>query len=194
MTQDHALRDLIRADNFIDGKWVPAATGERFAVTDPATGDVIVQVADSGPADARAATDAAARAFPAWRNTLPKDRAAVLHRWHALIVENADALGRLISLEQGKPFAEGRGEVMYGASYVAWFADEATRIYGDIIPQQQRGKREPIAYGNARCRHGYTVACSVAVGVAAALGSSVNKDNPPGAPPSSRVRSSARTI
>jgi succinate-semialdehyde dehydrogenase/glutarate-semialdehyde dehydrogenase len=141
MTQRYELSDLIRADNFIDGKWVSAASGKRFAVTDPATGDVIAQVADSGPADARAATDAAARAFPAWRDTLPKDRAAVLHRWHALIVENADALGRLISLEQGKPFAEGRGEVMYGASYVAWFADEATRIYGDIIPQQQRGKR-----------------------------------------------------
>ncbi|MFM0325705.1 NAD-dependent succinate-semialdehyde dehydrogenase [Caballeronia glebae] len=141
MTQRYELGDLIRADNFIDGKWVAAASGQRFAVTDPATGEVIAQVADSGPADARAATNAAARAFPAWRDTLPKDRAAVLHRWHALIVENADALGRLISLEQGKPFAEGRGEVMYGASYVAWFADEATRIYGDIIPQQQRGKR-----------------------------------------------------
>ncbi|SEJ59010.1 NAD-dependent succinate-semialdehyde dehydrogenase [Paraburkholderia diazotrophica] len=141
MTQRYELSDLIRADNFIDGKWVPAASGKRFAVSDPATGEVIAHVADSGPADARAATDAAARAFPAWRDTLPKDRAAVLHRWHASIVENADALGRLISLEQGKPFAEGRGEVMYGASYVAWFADEATRIYGDIIPQQQRGKR-----------------------------------------------------
>jgi succinate-semialdehyde dehydrogenase/glutarate-semialdehyde dehydrogenase len=141
MTQRYELSDLIRADNFIDGKWIPAASGKRFAVTDPATGNVIAQVADSGPSDARAATDAAARAFPAWRDTLPKDRAAVLHRWHALIVENADALGRLISLEQGKPFAEGRGEVMYGASYVAWFADEATRIYGDIIAQQQRGKR-----------------------------------------------------
>ncbi|SAK68835.1 succinate-semialdehyde dehydrogenase (NAD(P)(+)) [Caballeronia catudaia] len=141
MTKRYELKELIHADNFIDGKWVPAASGKRFAVTDPATGEVITQVADSGPADARAATDAAARAFPAWRDTLPKDRAAVLHRWHALIVENADALGRLISLEQGKPFAEGRGEVMYGASYVAWFAEEATRIYGDIIPQQQRGKR-----------------------------------------------------
>ncbi|KNH07818.1 Succinate-semialdehyde dehydrogenase [NADP+] [Candidatus Burkholderia brachyanthoides] len=65
----------------------------------------------------------------------------MLHRWHALMLENADALGRLISLEQGKPFAKGKGEMMYGASYVAWFADEATRIYGDIIPQQQRGKR-----------------------------------------------------
>ncbi|MDR5799745.1 NAD-dependent succinate-semialdehyde dehydrogenase [Caballeronia sp. LZ001] len=137
----HTLSDLIRADNFIDGKWVAAADGKRFAVTNPATGEVIVEVADSGAADARAGTDAAARAFPAWRDTLPKDRAAVLHRWHTLIVENADALGELISLEQGKPLAEGRGEVLYGASYVAWFADEATRIYGDIIPQQQRGKR-----------------------------------------------------
>jgi succinate-semialdehyde dehydrogenase/glutarate-semialdehyde dehydrogenase len=141
MTTSYALQDLIRTDNFIDGKWVPAASGNRFAVTDPATGDVIAQVADGGRADARAATDAAARAFPAWRDSLPKERAAVLHRWHALILEHADPLGRLISLEQGKPLAEGRGEVMYGASYVAWFADEATRIYGDIIPQQQRGKR-----------------------------------------------------
>ncbi|CAD6510446.1 NAD-dependent succinate-semialdehyde dehydrogenase [Paraburkholderia sabiae] len=141
MTKRYELSELIRSDNFIDGKWVASAGGKRFDVTDPATGNVIAQVADSTAADARAATDAAARAFPAWRDTLPRDRAAVLHRWHALMVENADALGRLISLEQGKPFAEGRGEVMYGASYVAWFADEATRIYGDIIPQQQRGKR-----------------------------------------------------
>ncbi|SAK77423.1 succinate-semialdehyde dehydrogenase (NAD(P)(+)) [Caballeronia arationis] len=149
MTTKFELKDLIRADNFIDGKWVAAASGKRFGVTNPATGEVIADVADSGEADARAATDAAARAFPAWRDALPKERAAVLHRWHALMLDNADALGRLISLEQGKPFAEGRGEVLYGASYVAWFADEATRIYGDIIPQQQRGKRmsaikEPI--------------------------------------------------
>ncbi|MEX3934491.1 NAD-dependent succinate-semialdehyde dehydrogenase [Paraburkholderia phymatum] len=141
MTQQYELSELIRSDNFIDGKWVASAGGKRFDVTNPATGEVIAQVADSDAADARAATDAAARAFPGWRDTLPRDRAAVLHRWHALIVANADALGRLISLEQGKPLAEGRGEVMYGASYVAWFADEATRIYGDIIPQQQRGKR-----------------------------------------------------
>ncbi|QCP52532.1 NAD-dependent succinate-semialdehyde dehydrogenase [Trinickia violacea] len=149
MTKRYELSELIRSDNFIDGQWVAATSGKRFYVTNPATGEVIAQVADSVAADARAATDAAARAFPTWRDTLPKDRAAVLHRWHALMVENADALGGLISLEQGKPFAEGRAEVMYGASYVAWFADEAARIYGDIIPQQQRGKRmsavkEPI--------------------------------------------------
>ena len=146
---EQQARALIRTDNFIDGQWVPAASGRRFAVTDPATGELIAEVPDSGPADARAAADAAAAALPAWRAMLPKERAAVLHRWHALIVEQQEALAALISLEQGKPLAEGRGEVAYGASYVAWFADEATRIYGDLIPQQQRGKRmtaikEPI--------------------------------------------------
>ncbi|MGF6734530.1 succinate-semialdehyde dehydrogenase/glutarate-semialdehyde dehydrogenase [Paraburkholderia youngii] len=146
---EQQARALIRTDNFINGEWVAAASGRRFAVTDPATGKLIAEVADSGPSDARAATDAAAKALPAWRARLASERAAVLHRWHALIVANRDALGALISLEQGKPLAEGRGEVSYGASYVAWFADEATRIYGDLIPQQQRGKRmsavkEPI--------------------------------------------------
>jgi len=146
---EQQARALIRADNFINGQWVAAASGRRFAVTDPATGKPIADIADSGPADARAAADAAAAALPAWRAMLPKERAAVLHRWHALIVEQQEGLAALISLEQGKPIAEGRGEVAYGASYVAWFADEATRIYGDLIAQQQRGKRmsaikEPI--------------------------------------------------
>ncbi|TDQ85275.1 NAD-dependent succinate-semialdehyde dehydrogenase [Paraburkholderia silvatlantica] len=141
MTTRYPLSALIRSGNFIDGQWVSAASGTRFAVTDPATGKTIAEVADSDANDARAATDAAARAFPAWRDTLPAERAAVLRRWHALIVANAGELGQLISLEQGKPLHEGRGEAMYGASYVAWFADEATRIYGDLIPQQQRGKR-----------------------------------------------------
>ncbi|MBB5496684.1 NAD-dependent succinate-semialdehyde dehydrogenase [Paraburkholderia sp. MM5384-R2] len=146
---EQQARALIRTENFINGEWVAAASGRRFAVTDPATGKLIADVADSGPSDARAATDAAAKALPAWRARLASERAAVLHRWHALIVANRDALGALISLEQGKPLAEGRAEVNYGASYVAWFADEATRIYGDLIPQQQRGKRmsavkEPI--------------------------------------------------
>ncbi|MGF6852357.1 NAD-dependent succinate-semialdehyde dehydrogenase [Paraburkholderia sp. CI3] len=146
---EQQARALIRTENFINGEWVAAASGRRFAVTDPATGKLIAEVADSGPSDARAATDAAAKALAAWRARLASERAAVLHRWHALIVANRDALGALISLEQGKPLAEGRAEVNYGASYVAWFADEATRIYGDLIPQQQRGKRmsaikEPI--------------------------------------------------
>jgi succinate-semialdehyde dehydrogenase / glutarate-semialdehyde dehydrogenase len=149
MTRIFEPSELIRTDNFIGGRWVPASDGARFAVTDPATDELIAQVADSGAADARAATGAAAPPLPAWRETLPKTRAEILRRWHALIVANQDALGALISREQGKPLAEGRGEVAYGASYVAWFAEEATRIYGDLIPQQQRGKRmsavkEPI--------------------------------------------------
>ena len=149
MTLEDQAAALIRTDNFIDGEWVPAQSGRRFAVTNPATGKLIADVADSGASDARAAADAAARALPEWRARLPKERAAMLHRWHALILDHLDALGALISLEQGKPLAEACGEVVYGASYVAWFADEATRIYGDLIPQQQRGKRmsaikEPI--------------------------------------------------
>ena len=141
--------ELIRPLNLIDGQWIAAASGARFAVTNPATGETIVEVANSSAADARAATDAAARALPAWRDRLPRERAEILRRWHALIVANTDDLAKLMSTEQGKPLAESRGEVAYGASYVAWFADEATRIYGDIIPQQQRGKRmsavkEPI--------------------------------------------------
>ncbi|GLU31153.1 NAD-dependent succinate-semialdehyde dehydrogenase [Trinickia caryophylli] len=149
MTSRFELEALIRTGNFIGGRWVPAIDGAKFSVVDPATGEPIAEVADSGAADARAATDAAAAAFPAWRNTLPKERAAILRRWHALIVANQEALGALISREQGKPLAEGVGEVAYGASYVAWFAEEATRIYGDLIPQQQPGKRmsavkEPI--------------------------------------------------
>ncbi|MCY0389250.1 NAD-dependent succinate-semialdehyde dehydrogenase [Robbsia sp. Bb-Pol-6] len=149
MSKVFDLKSLIRSQNFIGGEWTDAQDGARFAVTNPATGETLVEVPDSGAADARAATDAAARALPAWRNLLPKERGAILHRWNALILANQDALGQLISLEQGKPLAEGRGETVYGASYVAWFADEATRIYGDIIPQQQRGKRmmavkEPI--------------------------------------------------
>jgi succinate-semialdehyde dehydrogenase/glutarate-semialdehyde dehydrogenase len=133
--------ELIRPLNLIDGAWTGAADGARFAVTNPASGETIVEVANSGAVDARAATDAAARAFPAWRDKLPRERAEILRRWHALIVANTDDLAKLMSMEQGKPLAESRGEVAYGASYVAWFADEATRIYGDLIPQQQRGKR-----------------------------------------------------
>jgi len=149
MSRTFAPEALIRTENFIGGRWMPAADGARFAVTNPADGTLIAEVADSQAADARAATDAAAAALPAWRETLPKERAEILRRWHALILANQEALGALISREQGKPLAEGRGEVAYGASYVAWFAEEATRIYGDLIPQQQRGKRmsavkEPI--------------------------------------------------
>ena len=149
MTTHADASALFQPDNFIDDAWAPSQTGRRFAVTDPATGAVIAHVPDSSPQDARAAADAAASALPAWRARLPRERAELLRRWHALILARQEELAALITREQGKPLAEARGEVAYGASYVAWFAEEATRIYGDIIPDQQRGKRmtaikEPI--------------------------------------------------
>ncbi|VVE01486.1 succinate-semialdehyde dehydrogenase [Pandoraea horticolens] len=149
MTLELTRTELLRTQQMVDGEWQDAVTGRRFVVTNPATGQAIAQVADAAPADARAAVDAAERALPAWRATLPAERAAFLRRWHAAILAHREDLARLISMEQGKPLAEARGEVNYGASYVAWFADEATRVYGDIIPTQARGKRmtavkEPI--------------------------------------------------
>ncbi|TDA43335.1 NAD-dependent succinate-semialdehyde dehydrogenase [Burkholderia pyrrocinia] len=141
--------ELVRSANVIDGAWRDALDGSRFTVTDPATLDRVADLPDSSAADARAATDAAVRALPAWRATPARERAAILRAWHAAIVAHTDDLAKLMSLEQGKPLAEARGEVAYGASYVLWFAEEATRTYGDLIPQQQRGKRltavkEPI--------------------------------------------------
>ncbi|WP_175671474.1 NAD-dependent succinate-semialdehyde dehydrogenase [Burkholderia ambifaria] len=141
--------ELVRTANLIDGAWRDARDGRRFDVTDPATLETVAQAPDSDAADARAATDAAARALPAWRATPARERAAILRAWHAAIVAHTDDLAKLMSREQGKPLAEARGEVAYGASYVQWFAEEATRTYGDLIPQQQRGKRlsavkEPI--------------------------------------------------
>ncbi|RQR54751.1 NAD-dependent succinate-semialdehyde dehydrogenase [Burkholderia sp. Bp9126] len=141
--------ELVRTANLIDGTWRDALDGRRFDVADPATLDIVARAPDSGAADARAATDAAARALPAWRATPARERAAILRAWHAAIVAHTDDLAKLMSREQGKPLAEARGEVAYGASYVLWFAEEATRTYGDLIPQQQRGKRlsvvkEPI--------------------------------------------------
>jgi succinate-semialdehyde dehydrogenase/glutarate-semialdehyde dehydrogenase len=141
--------ELLHRQNLIGGKWVDASDSAHYPVINPATDEIVAEVANSGAADAHAATDAAEKAFPDWRDRLPRERAEILRRWHALIVQNTEDLATLMSMEQGKPLAESRGEVAYGASYVAWFADEATRIYGDIIPQQQRGKRmtavkEPI--------------------------------------------------
>ncbi|MBU9676250.1 NAD-dependent succinate-semialdehyde dehydrogenase [Burkholderia multivorans] len=141
--------ELLRTANLIDGTWRDALDGRRYAVDDPATFDRVADVPDSAAADARAATDSAARALPAWRATPARERAGILRAWHAAIVAHTDDLAKLMSREQGKPLAEARGEVAYGASYVLWFAEEATRTYGDVIPQQQRGKRlsaikEPI--------------------------------------------------
>ncbi|MGQ0835679.1 MAG: NAD-dependent succinate-semialdehyde dehydrogenase [Gammaproteobacteria bacterium] len=144
-----ARSDLLRSANFIDGEWRGTAGGLRFDVTDPATGKPFASVPDSGSVDAIKAADAAHAAFGAWRARTARERAALLKRWHALIVHHAADLARLISREQGKPPAEASGEVAYGASYVEWFAEEAVRAYGDIIPATVPGRamfvvKEPV--------------------------------------------------
>ncbi|WP_029002104.1 NAD-dependent succinate-semialdehyde dehydrogenase [Azohydromonas australica] len=134
--------DLIRTQNFVNGRWCDALDANALlGVTNPADESLITRVPDSSAEDARAAVEAAQAAFAGWRATPAKERARLLKRWNDLIVEHQEDLGRLISREQGKPLAEGRGEVLYAASYVEWFAEEATRANGEVIPAPQRGRR-----------------------------------------------------
>jgi len=135
-----ARTDLIRSANFIAGQWT-AFDGARLDVTNPATGAVITSVPDSGAAEALAAMDAAHLAFATWREVPAKQRAAIIKRWNDLVLAHQDDLGALISLEQGKPLAEGKGEVAYAASYIEWFGEEATRMNGEVIPAPVPGRR-----------------------------------------------------
>ena len=142
-------QSLLHADAYVDGAWSPAASGARFAVTDKATGEVLARVADCDAADAARAIEAANAAWPAWRARTAKDRAGLMRKWFELIMANQEDLARLMTAEQGKPLAETRGEVAYGANFIEWFAEEGKRIYGDVIPTFAAGKRilvfkEPI--------------------------------------------------
>jgi succinate-semialdehyde dehydrogenase/glutarate-semialdehyde dehydrogenase len=136
-----ALQDasLLQTDALIDGVWV--GSSQRFGVDDPATGERLADVANLGATEAEAAIAAAARAWPAWRNLTAKARGAILMKWFALIGQHAEDLARLMTAEQGKPLAEARGEVAYGASFVEWFAEEAKRIGGETIPTTDNNKR-----------------------------------------------------
>ncbi len=125
--------DLLRTQSYIDGKWVDATDSGRFAVDNPATGGDIAHVANLAPQQAEDAIAAANRAFPAWRARTAKDRSAILRKWFDLIVANTDDLARIMTAEQGKPFAEAKGEIAYGASFVEWFAEQAKRVMGDTI-------------------------------------------------------------
>ncbi len=132
---------LLRDKAYIDGEWTGAEGGRTFAVTDPADGAEIVSVPDMGAAETRRAIEAAERAWPAWRAKTAKERAALLRAWFDLIMANQEDLAVLMTKEQGKPLAESRGEVAYGASFVEWFAEEGKRVYGETIPQHQADKR-----------------------------------------------------
>lgn len=141
MTLTLTRSDLIRSGNFINGQWQTSKQNEQYPVSNPATDSVFAQAANSTVDDAKRATDAAYDAFEGWRTQPAKVRSQFLIRWHKLIVENTEDLARIMSFEQGKPLAEARGEVAYGASYVDWFAAEALRTYGDIIPEAVHGKK-----------------------------------------------------
>jgi len=132
---------LLRQQCYIDGQWLDARTGGSKPVTNPANGAVLGTVPYMGADETRAAIEAAAAAFPAWAARTAKDRSMLLRRWHDLMLANADDLATLMTAEQGKPLAEAKGEIAYAASFIEWFAEEAKRVYGDVIPGHQPDKR-----------------------------------------------------
>ena len=140
---------LIRDQAYIDGEWRGAKGGARFPVRNPATHEVIAEVADLDEGDVREAIEAADRAFPSWRGKTAKDRAVILRKWYELMMASQEDLAQLMTAEQGKPLTESRGEIAYGASFIEWFAEEGKRVYGDVIPTNAPGRRiivvkEPI--------------------------------------------------
>ncbi|WPC05747.1 NAD-dependent succinate-semialdehyde dehydrogenase [Pseudomonas benzenivorans] len=144
-----AAAQLFRQQAYIDGQWCDAQDASTQDIFNPANGALIGRVPNMGSAEAQRAIAAANAAWPAWRARTAKERSAVLKRWHALMLEHADALAEILTLEQGKPLAEAKGEVLYAASFIEWFAEEAKRIYGDTIPSHKGDARivvskEPI--------------------------------------------------
>ena len=132
---------LLQTKSYVNGRFIDAQDGHTFEVRNPYNGDVIAEMADCGSSDTRDAISAAQEAFLPWRSLTGTERGKVLRRWYELIVKHVDDLAIILTTEQGKPLREARGEVLYGASYVEWFAEEARRVYGDVIPGHQRDKR-----------------------------------------------------
>ncbi len=138
-----SLKDpsLFRQAALIAGEWIDADPANAIEVNNPATGEIIGLVPKLGAAETRAAIEAARVAQKGWAARTAKDRCTILRKWYELMIENKDDLGRILTLEQGKPLAEATGEIVYGASFIEWFAEEGRRIYGDLIPGHQPDKR-----------------------------------------------------
>jgi succinate-semialdehyde dehydrogenase len=136
-----AYTDFLRQQCYIDGKWCDADSAETFDVVDPGTGKVMGTVPKMGADETARAIDAAEAALPAWRAKTAGERAGLMRKLFDLMMAHQDELGELLSREQGKPFAEGKGEIVYGASFIEWFAEEGKRAYGDVIPSHQGDKR-----------------------------------------------------
>lgn len=141
------IEPLLRKSAFINGAWSNADDGATLLVSDPATDQVVARVPDMKKTETARAIAAAQRALPAWRDRPAKERAAVLRCWHTLVMENQEALACLLTAEQGKPLAEARGEIAYGASFIEWFAEEAKRVYGETIPAPTAGSRIIVQKG-----------------------------------------------
>ena len=133
---------LFRQQAYIDGVWADADNGQTLKVNNPATGEIIGSVPKMGATETRRAIEAADRALPTWRALTAKERAVKLRKWFDLMLANQEDLARLMTLEQGKPLSESRGEIAYAASFLEWFGEEAKRVYGDMIPGHQV---EPLA-------------------------------------------------
>ncbi|WP_105101634.1 NAD-dependent succinate-semialdehyde dehydrogenase [Microbulbifer pacificus] len=133
--------DLLRKQSYINGEWRDADSGDTLDVTNPATGDVVATLASCGAIETRRAIEAADNAWPAWRDRTVKERAKILRDWYNLILDNVDDLAKILTAEQGKPLSEARTEIIYGANYLEWFAEEAKRAYGDVIAPPSRDKR-----------------------------------------------------
>ncbi|XP_029115670.1 succinate-semialdehyde dehydrogenase, mitochondrial isoform X1 [Scleropages formosus] len=131
--------ELLRTQGFIDGRWVSAAAS--FPVLDPASGQQLVEVADCGRREARAAVGAAHAAFHAWKRHTAKERSVLLRRWYELLVQHSEDLAKLITAECGKPMKESRSEIAYSASFLEWFSEEARRVYGDIVPSPLKDRK-----------------------------------------------------
>jgi len=136
--------ELLQSRAYIDGQWLDSDDGETFEVTNPATGEVLANVARCGAAETRRAIAAADVAMQSWRKTPVKERSAILRRWFNLMMDAQDDLAAILTSEQGKPLAEAKGEIAYGASYIEWFSEEAKRMYGDVIPAPGNDKRNVV--------------------------------------------------
>ncbi|WP_457808186.1 NAD-dependent succinate-semialdehyde dehydrogenase [Kushneria sp. EE4] len=134
-------QSLFRPFAYIDGSWVAADSGEQIEIDNPATGEIIARVPRLGAGEAQRAIEAAHAAFPDWRGRTAIERADILYRWYELMIEHKRDLGRIMTLEQGKPVAEAEGEIVYAASFMRWFAEEARRVYGDTIPGAKPDQR-----------------------------------------------------
>ncbi|MEP4889530.1 MAG: NAD-dependent succinate-semialdehyde dehydrogenase [Aliiglaciecola sp.] len=132
---------LLKTQLFINGEWVDGGSGSSFPIVDPATGLQICEMTSGNKNDVNFAVHCAQNAMQKWRQTTAKNRAEILKHWYALVMENIDDLALILSAEQGKPIAEAKGEIQYGAAYIEWFAEEAKRVYGDIIPSNNANQR-----------------------------------------------------